>query len=99
MSFAAAGQPVPRPGPHEVAIMLDTLAAADCQLADALDGIVSSRARVSRATVAALEGVLAMLRPAADVREELAHVDGQVVAAAIRLRRDRWRVIDGGGPR
>lgn len=96
MSTSAAPQRVSRPGPHEVAIMLDTLAAADSQLADALDGIVSSRARLSRATVAALERVLATLRPAADVRAELANVDEQVVAAAIRLRRDRLRVIDAG---
>ena len=97
MSSAAAARPVRRPGPQEVAIMLDTLAAADCQLADALDEIGSSRARVSRATIAALERVLATLRPAADVRAELARVDGQVVSAAIRLRRGRVRVINGGG--
>ena len=100
MSSAAAAQPVPRPGPQEVAIMLDIIATADRQLADALDGIVSSKTRVSRATVAALERVLATLRPAADVRAQLARVDRRVLAAAIRLRRDRYdrlRVIDGGG--
>ena len=100
MSSAATAQPVPRLGPQEVSSMLDTLAAADRQLADALDDIVSSRIRVSRATVAALERVLATLRPAADVRAQLARVDRRVLAAAIRLRRDRYdrlRVVDGGG--
>jgi hypothetical protein len=79
--------------------MLETLAAADRQLADVLDSIASSRTRVSRSTVAALERVLATLRPAADVRAQLVDVDRRVLAAAIRLRRDhhdRLRVIGGG---
>jgi hypothetical protein len=104
MNSAAAAQTVrrnaPRLGPGEVVVMLDTLAAADSHLAEVLDGVVSSRVRVSWATVAALERVLATLRPAADVRAQLARVDRRVLAAAIRLRRDRYdrlRVIDGGG--
>lgn len=99
MSSAAAAEPTHRPGPQEVAAMLDTLAAADRQLADALDSITASRARVSRSTVAALERVLATLRPAADLRAQLVGVDRRVLAAAIRLRREqhaRLRVIGGG---
>ena len=95
-STAAAAQPAPRLparsarlGPQEVASMLDTLAAADRHLADALDAIAGSRARVSRSTVTALERLLATLRPAADVRTQLLGVDRRVLASAIRLRRDR----------
>ena len=107
MTSAAGAPPVPRPSPRPrplaVAGMLDTLAAADRQLADALDGIVLSQARVSRATVSALEQVLATVRPAVDVRTQLARVDRQVLAAAIRLRRERRdtrpRVVETGQPR
>lgn len=87
-----------QPGPAAVADMLETLAAADRELADELDRIASSRSPVSEATVTALERLLATLRPAAEVRARLAGVDGNVLAAAIRMRRERrgLRVIPGG---
>jgi hypothetical protein len=75
--------------PHQVADMLDTLAVADQQVAQVLDRISTSRSPVSRATVTALERLLATLRPAADVRSRLAGVDGAVLAAGVRLRRER----------
>ncbi len=75
--------------PHQVADMLDTLAVADQQVAQVLDRISASRSPVSRATVTALERLLATLRPAADVRSRLAGIDLQVLAAGIRLRRER----------
>lgn len=82
-------QPTPRLEPEQVAEMLDTLAAADQQVANVLDRIATSRSPVSRSTVAALERLLATLRPAADVRDGLACVDRKVLSAAIRLRRER----------
>lgn len=105
MSSAPAAQPTCRlsgrsaeRSAREVAAMLDTLAAADQQLADALDSISSSRVRVSSGTVTALERVLATLRPAAEVRAQLRAVDRRVLAAAIRLRRvchdPHLRVVD-----
>ena len=75
--------------PHQVADMLDTLAVADQQVAQVLDRITASRSPVSRATVTALERLLATLRPAADVRIRLASVDRRILAAGIRLRRER----------
>lgn len=99
MSSPASAHPSPPPGPREVADMLDTLAAADLQLAQELDRIASSRSPVSGTTVAALERLLATLRPAADVRSRLAVVDRRVLGAAIRLRRQRYdllRVVGGG---
>lgn len=75
--------------PHQVADMLDTLAAADQQVARVLDGISTSRSPVSRATVAALERLLATLRAATDVRARLNGVDRRVLAAGIRVRRER----------
>ncbi|SOD72937.1 hypothetical protein SAMN05892883_2250 [Jatrophihabitans sp. GAS493] len=84
--------------PAAVAGMLDTLAAADRELAGELDRIASSRSPVSTVTVAALERLLTTLRPAAEVRSRLAGVDPGVLAAAIRLRRERrdLRVLPGG---
>lgn len=75
--------------PYQVADMLDTLAVADRQVAQVLDRISASRSPVSRATVTALERLLATLRPAADLRIRLAGVDRGVLAAGIRLRRER----------
>lgn len=99
MSSPASAHPSQPPGPHEVGDMLDTLAAADLQLAQELDRIALSRSPMSRTTVAALERLLASLRPAADVRSQLAAVDRRVLGAAIRLRRQRYdqlRVVGGG---
>jgi hypothetical protein len=80
----------PRPlEPRQVADMLDSLAVADQQVAHVLDRISASRSPVSRATVTALERLLATLRPAADVRARLAGTDQRVLAAGIRLRRER----------
>lgn len=84
--------------PQEVADMLDTLAVADLKVAQVLDQISTSRSPVSRATVTALERLLATLRPAADVRLRLAGVDRRVLAAGIRLRReqrDGLRLVSG----
>ena len=75
--------------PRQVADMLDTLAVTDQQVAQVLDRISTSRSPVSRATVTALERLLATLRPAADVRARLAGADRRVLAAGIRLRRER----------
>lgn len=75
--------------PQQVADMLDALAEADQRVADVLNGISSSRSPVSRATVTALERLLATLRPATDVRARLSGVDRRVLAAAIRVRRER----------
>jgi hypothetical protein len=75
--------------PQQVADMLDTLAVADQEVAQVLDRISASRSPVSRATVTALERLLATLRPAADVRARLAGVDHRVLAAGISLRRER----------
>ncbi len=75
--------------PQQVADMLDTLAVADRHVAQVLDRISTSKAPVSRATVTALERLLATLRPAADVRARLTGVDRRVLAAGIRLRRER----------
>lgn len=75
--------------PQEVADMLDTLAAADQQVAQVLDRISTSRSPVSRATITALERLLATLRPATDVRARLVSADRRVLAAGIRLRRER----------
>ena len=75
--------------PQQVADMLDTLAAADQRLAEVLDRISASRSPVRGATVSALERLLATLRPAADVRARLAGLDRRVLAAGIRLRRER----------
>lgn len=75
--------------PQEVADMLDTLAAADLKVAQVLDQISTSRSPVSRATVTALERLLATLRPAADVRLRLVGVDRAVLAAGLRLRREQ----------
>lgn len=75
--------------PRQVADMLDTLAAANQQVAAVLNGISTSRSPVSRASVTALERLLAMLRPAADVRARLARVDRAVLAAALAVRRER----------
>lgn len=81
---------VPNPlQPQQVADMLDTLAAADQQVADALNVISTSRSPVNRATVTALERLLATLRPATDVRARLSGVDRRVLAAGIRVRRER----------
>lgn len=91
-------QPTRRLEPDQVAEMLDTLADADWQVAHVLDRIASSHSPVSRGTVNALERLLTTLRPAADVRAGLAHVDRGVLAAAIRLRReqhDELRVVGG----
>ncbi len=93
-----APQPSPRPDPEQVVEMLDTLALADRQVAQVLDRISTSRSPVSRSTVAALERLLTTLRPAADVRARLAIVDRRVLAAAIRLRRERrdgLRIVGG----
>jgi len=84
---ASAQHRPPALGPRTVADMLDTLAEADLQLATELDRIVSSRSPVSAATVTALERLLTTLRPAAEVRAQLAGVDRSVLAAAVRLRR------------
>lgn len=75
--------------PHQVADMLDTLAAADQQIAEVLDRISTSRSPVSRTTVTALERLLTTLRPAADVRSRLAGIDRGMLAAGMRLRRER----------
>ena len=81
---------VPNPlQPQQVADMLDTLAAADQQVAAVLNGISTSRSPVSRATVTALERLLATLRSATDVRARLSGVDRRVLAAGIRVRRER----------
>lgn len=93
-----AAQATRRLEPEQVAEMLDTLAAADRQVAHVLDRIATSRSPVGRGTVTALERLLTTLRPAADVRDGLAHVDRQVLAVAIRLRReqhDGLRVVGG----
>ena len=93
-----APQPSARPDPEQVVEMLDTLALADRQVAQVLDRISTSRSPVSRSTVAALERLLTTLRPAADVRARLAIVDRRVLAAAIRLRRERrdgLRIVGG----
>lgn len=79
--------------PQQVADMLDTLAVADRQVAQVLDRIFTSRSPVSRATVTALERLLATLRPAADVRARLTGVDRAVLATGIRLRRERHEDI------
>lgn len=76
-------------GPREVADMLDTLAAADREVAAIVDELCGSRSPISRATVTSLERLLAMLRPAADLRARLAGVDGSMLAAGIRLHRRR----------
>lgn len=89
MSTPVTANVGPGLGPPEVADMLDTLAAADRQLADELDRIATSRSPVSQATVIALERLLATLRPAAEVRAQLARVERGVLARAIQLRRDR----------
>ncbi len=84
--------PVAQPSPlepKEVADMLDALAAADLKVAQVLDQISTSRSPVSRATVTALEWLLATLRPAADVRMRLTGVDRRVLAAGVRLRREQ----------
>ena len=75
--------------PQQVADMLDTVAAADQQVAHVLNRISTSRSPVSRATVTALERLLATLRPATDVRARLNGVDRRVLAAGIRVRRER----------
>ncbi len=85
-------------GPRQVADMLDTLATADRQVAEVLDRISASRSPVSRATVTALERLLATLRPAADVRARLTGVDHRVLAAGIRLRRERHDALRLVGP-
>jgi hypothetical protein len=85
---SSAAEPSPL-APQQVADMLDTLAAADQQVAQILDRISASRSPVSRATVNALERLLATLRPAADVRARLTGVDRRVLDAGIRLRRER----------
>ena len=80
--------------------MLDTLAAADEQVAAVLNGISTSRSPVSRASVRALERLLTTLRPAAEVRTRLARVDRGVLAAALRVRRERGDTLHlvSGGP-
>ena len=75
--------------PQQVADMLDTLAVADRHVAQVLDRISTCRSPVSRATVTSLERLLATLRPATDVRARLTGVDLRVLAAGIRLRRER----------
>lgn len=85
-------------GPAAVADILDTLAAADRQVAAELDRIATFRSPVSHTMVAALERLLATLRPAADLRAELVGVDHRVLAAAIGLRSTRRgrRAVPGG---
>jgi hypothetical protein len=76
---------VPPATQGEVADVLTTIAAADQQLADAIDAISLSSSPVSLSTVATLEGLLFVLRPAADERLRLTEVDPAVLRAGLRL--------------
>jgi hypothetical protein len=69
--------------------MLDSLAAADREVAQELDRLACSATPISSGTVAALERLLLTVRPAAAIRTALAAVDRRILAAAIGLRRDR----------
>jgi hypothetical protein len=76
---------VPPATPAEVAGALTTIAAADQQLADAIDAISLSSSPVSLPTVVTLERLLFVLRPAADERLRLSQVDPAVLRAGLRL--------------
>ena len=93
-----AHRPV-RPTAEQVAAMLDQLAAADADVADTLDRLLGRRCRVDSTTVQMLERLLSSVRPAAGVRQALAQVDRDVLAAGIRwrvARQERLRLVGGG---
>jgi hypothetical protein len=73
--------PAAQAGPDRVA-----LSAAD--VADMLDALAAADVR---STIAELEELLATLRPAADVRDQLAAVDSDTFKAALILRAQRAR--------
>ncbi len=78
--------PVVPPGSAaEVADVLTTIAAADQQLALAMDAISVSSSPVSCSTVVTLERLLFVLRPAAAERLRLSQVDPAVLRAGLRL--------------
>ena len=64
--------------------MLTTIAAADQQLARAMDAISVSSSPVSLSTVVTLERLLLVLRPAAAERLRLSQVDPAVLRAGLR---------------
>jgi hypothetical protein len=87
--------PVAPPGSAtEVADVLTTIAAADQQLALAMDAISVSSSPVSLSTVITLERLLFVLRPAADERLLLTQVDPAVLRAGLRL----WAARDASAP-
>ena len=92
LDVTAAGEAclyVPAALAERVADQLATVAWASWQLAQHAGQIFAHGAVVSEAALAGLEELLAVLRPAAQVRAELAALDPDLLAAGARVWRTR----------
>ena len=75
LPFPSAAAPLPGPTPERIADLLEIVSRADQSLAAELDRAGASRHRISQITVNRLEKLLKELRPAAEIRTNLAALD------------------------
>ena len=76
---------VPEPMAEQVADLLEAVADANGWMAIELDGILSSRATVSQATVDRFGRLAEQLRPGASARARLSNLDPDLLLAATSL--------------
>ena len=95
MKLVSSPPAIPPQSPEEVAAVLTVIAAADRQLACAIEAISLSSAPVSCSTVLTLERLLFVLRPAADERLRLSQVAPDVLHAGLRMWAEHELVTSG----
>lgn len=83
----------PEPTAEQVADLLEAVADANGWMAIELDGILSSRATVSQATVDRFSRLAEQLRPGASARARLSNLDPDLLLAATSLWMSRRQPV------
>ena len=89
----------PEPTAEQVADLLEAVADANGWMAIELDGILSSRATVSQATVDRFSRLAEQLRPGASARARLSKLDPDLLLAATSLWMSRRQPVQSAAAR
>lgn len=89
----------PEPTAEQVADLLEAVADANGWMAIELDGILSSRAAVSQATVDRFSRLAEQLRPGASARARLSKLDPDLLLAATSLWMSRRQPVQSAAAR
>jgi hypothetical protein len=89
----------PEPTAEQVADLLEAVADANGWMAIELDGILSSRAAVSQATVDRFSRLAEQLRPGASARARLSNLDPDLLLAATSLWMSRRQPVQNAAAR